>query len=284
MYIAMVACYITSAHGAFLATWMRTPKPLDFKENVSTQYLQNQDYTVLEPMMCELIEVQHKSKVFDFIEKGIAEKKDPFCLYTYIRSKVLTKRSNGILGSNDMALILRNMLISLMLLAGDLTCCIVFGDESSERDKNYIMFRDNYAHWFTKHLAIDAPDFKPVCNLLNEWIEGTAKIEQPSPYWVRYFYPDILFPYRLIIHFATPKANELRAIHDQAIKDFIMKKRLESQQDFLTVLRTCNDWPTFFKLGLLSNLNKKSLQPFIDGQSENQLAVEKISLNNDVSQ
>lgn len=253
-----LSCCFVFSHAAMLK-WSQAPKVIEFDEKIFNNYLQVQDYTHLEPITYEFLEVQHKSKVFDLIEKGMIEKKDPFCLYTHIRSKVLIKRNNGTLGSMDIALILRNMVISLMLLAGDLACCIVFGgEESVTHDMGYACFRNHYEHWYEKHLAQDAVEFKLVCEAVVKWIDQMKNIQQPSPYWVRYFYQESL-PFRWVIHFNTPKQNELRAFNKESLKDLITKERAESQADFIQTLQSCNDWATFFKLGLLKDLNKKTL-------------------------
>ncbi|MFA6527506.1 MAG: hypothetical protein WCT20_03735 [Candidatus Babeliales bacterium] len=272
-FIVLLICSVVPVQGAFLRWFQQAPKVIEFDEKIFNDCLLSQDYSKLENMTYTLIQVEHKTKILDLIKAGASEKKDPFCLYTYIRNKVLTKK-NGTLESDDVALILKNMIISLMLLAGDLACCIALhGDDSILRDLNYACLRNHYAHWYRKHLDQDSIDFKVIRESVIRWVaEETQKMEhtkndtsnekikteQPSPFWVRYFYEEQIFR-RWVIHFRTPTADELQSYKRQANKHQVLAIRLESQNEFVETFNTCNDWQSFFKLGLLKDLNKRIL-------------------------
>lgn len=273
LYFALTIFCSSTVHAAFLippaasavrrfAAWVgKGSEPLT--EEKCNVYLDQQDYSELEATVYYHLELYHEAPVFDLITKGIYARKDPFCLYSLIRNKVFAIRANATVDTAYVQDILEKMLISLILLAGDLSFCIIWGSSSDELDERYAQMRNIYKYWYDNYLVNNKIPFKSVYESAIKWLLANAKIEQPSPFWSLHFEVT-----GKAISFKKPSENQLQTYHDEKIKELVMDKRRASLQDYIDSLKECDEWHIFFAHKLLSNLNRKALHAYVKAKPE----------------
>lgn len=296
----------TALVAGLMVTMAPDAKPMNkstkFDEKELSKFILAQDYDAATAYAEKHLAGPQSDVAFDAIQKLRFDHCDQYCLYMDIYNFSDRKRKGVNVGSGEIVYVLKSMIFQMLLLPGEIACCLARGDDPQALMDLFTEFQFVYNHWFTKYFCQDKEMFDKqslykYITVLQGAVGETAtadesfaapedaeeddekapksfkemwdrkKIAPPFPVWAFYckkLADGYLMGRTYRMGFGTPKPQERNACENGETVRLHARIRKECWNESCLAARGCETWEAFWALKL-ADLIPKQLGKLVKG-------------------